>query len=58
MIKHKHYLQNHYRHTKTEEDRLSLRTWRKITKRELKQHRANRWKLFISTVASPDPSKF
>jgi hypothetical protein len=49
MIKHKHYLQNRYRHTKTEEDRLSLRTWQKITQRELKQHRANCWKLFIST---------
>jgi hypothetical protein len=58
MIKHNHYLQNHYRHTKIEEDRLSLRTWRKITQRELKQHRADCWKLFISNVASPNPSTF
>ena len=58
MIKHKHYLQNRYQHTKTEEDRLSLRTWHKITQRELKQHRANCWKRFISNVASPNPSAF
>jgi endonuclease/exonuclease/phosphatase (EEP) superfamily protein YafD len=58
LIKHKHYLQNRYRHTKTEEDRLSLRTWHKITQRELKQHRANCWKHFISNVASPNPSTF
>ncbi|CAF2101844.1 unnamed protein product, partial [Rotaria magnacalcarata] len=58
MLRHKHYLQNRYRHTKTEEDRLDLRTWHKIIQREFKQHRANSWNQFISNIASPNPSTF
>ena len=41
MIKHKHYLQNRYRRTRTEQDRLSLRSWHKLMQTELKQHRSN-----------------
>ena len=58
MIKHKHYLQNRFRRTKTEEDRLSLRSWHKVIQQELKQHRANCWNQFIDKVASPKPSSF
>jgi len=41
MLRYKQYFQNDYRHTRTEEDRLSLRTWHNIAQREFKQHRAN-----------------
>ncbi|CAF4452678.1 unnamed protein product [Rotaria magnacalcarata] len=58
MLEHKHYLQNRYRHTRTEEDRLNLRTWQKIIQREFKQHRLNKWNQFISNIASPNPSTF
>ena len=58
MIKHKHYLQNRYRHSKTEEDRLSLRSWHKVMQREFKQHRTNSWNQFIDKIASPNPTTF
>ncbi|CAF1996937.1 unnamed protein product [Rotaria magnacalcarata] len=58
MLKHKHYLQNRYRHKRTEEDRLNLRTWHKIIQREFNQHRSNKWNQFISNIASPNPSTF
>jgi len=58
MLKHKHYLQNRYRHTKSEEDRLNLRTWHKLIQREFRQHKANGWHSFISNIASPNPSTF
>ena len=58
MIKHKHYLQNRYRHTRTEQDRLSLRSWPKLIQSEFKQHRANCWNQFIDNVASPQPTIF
>ena len=53
MLQHKHYLQNRYRHSRTEENRLSLRTWHKIVQHELRQHRATSWNNFILNIASP-----
>ncbi|CAF1404808.1 unnamed protein product, partial [Didymodactylos carnosus] len=58
MIKHKHYLQNRYRHTRLEEDRLRLRSWAKAVQYELKNHRQQNWFKFLSNVASPNPHKF
>ncbi|CAF1277951.1 unnamed protein product [Rotaria magnacalcarata] len=58
MLKHKHYLQNKYRHSKLEEDRVRLRSWNKLVQHELKSFRQNNWNTFISQVASPNPKKF
>lgn len=58
MLKHKHYLQNKYRHSKLETDRLRLRSWSKLIQHELKTQRQNNWLNFISQVTSPNPQKF
>ncbi|CAF0858251.1 unnamed protein product [Adineta steineri] len=58
LLRHKHYLQNRYRHTKHEEDRLRLRSWNYLVKHEFKSHRQRTWEQFISTVASPNPTSF
>ncbi|CAF1272528.1 unnamed protein product [Adineta steineri] len=58
MLKHKHYLQNRYRHTRSEEDRQSLRAWHKLVLHEFNQHKVNRWNKFIDNVASPQPTTF
>jgi hypothetical protein len=58
MLKHKHYLQNRYRHTRSEEDRRSLRSWHKLIQNEFKRHKANSWNKFIDNVASPQPTTF
>ncbi|CAF4095114.1 unnamed protein product, partial [Rotaria magnacalcarata] len=58
MLKHKHYLQNKYRHSKLEEDRIRLQSWNKLVQYELKSFRQNNWMNFISEVASPNPTHF
>ncbi|CAF4062437.1 unnamed protein product [Rotaria sp. Silwood2] len=58
LRRHKHYLQNKYRHTKYEEDRLRLRSWNAPIKQEFQAYRQRSWKKFISNVASPNPTKF
>ncbi|CAF1552707.1 unnamed protein product [Rotaria magnacalcarata] len=58
MLKHKHYLQNKYRHSKLEEDRIRLRSWNKLIQYELKSFRQNNWMNFISEVACPNPTHF
>ncbi|CAM2708417.1 unnamed protein product [Rotaria socialis] len=58
MIKHKHYLQNKYRHSKSEEDRVRLRSWSKLVQHELKSLTQTKWLKFINQVASPNPKKF
>jgi hypothetical protein len=58
LLRHKHYLQNRYRHSKYEEDRLRLRSWNKLIKQEFQAHRQRSWEQFISKVASPNPSSF
>ena len=58
LLKHKHYLQNRYRHNKTEENRLRLRTWNSIIMKEFKAVKKKNWEDFIANVASPDPSAF
>ncbi|CAF4285393.1 unnamed protein product [Rotaria sp. Silwood2] len=58
LLKHKHYLQNKYRHNKLEEDRVRLRSWNKLVQYELKSFRQNNWNTFISQVASPNPKNF
>ena len=58
LLKHKHYLQNRYRHNKTEENRLRLRTWNSIIMKEFKAVKKKNWEDFIANIASPDPSAF
>ncbi|CAF2150266.1 unnamed protein product [Rotaria magnacalcarata] len=58
MLKHKHYLQNKYRHSKLEEDRIRLRSWNKLVQLELNSFRQNNWNIFISQAASPNPKHF
>jgi hypothetical protein len=58
LLRHKHYLQNRYRHIKHEEDRLRLRSWNVLVKQELQAHRQRSWEQFISNVASPNPKSF
>ena len=58
LIKHKHYLQNRYRHSRLEVDRLRLRSWEKVLQREFQQFKAENWNKFISQVASPNPVTF
>jgi Endonuclease-reverse transcriptase len=58
LLRHKHYLQNKYRHTKFEEDRLRLRSWNFLVKQEFQAHRQRNWEQFITNVASPNPTKF
>ncbi|CAF2053604.1 unnamed protein product [Rotaria magnacalcarata] len=58
LLHHKHYLQNRFRHSKKEEDRLRLRTWNILIKQELRAHRQRSWEQFISSVASPNPTTF
>ncbi|CAF4702751.1 unnamed protein product [Rotaria sp. Silwood2] len=38
ILKHKHYLQNKYRHSKLEEDRVRVRSWNKLIQHELKAY--------------------
>ncbi|CAF1341898.1 unnamed protein product, partial [Rotaria sp. Silwood1] len=58
LLKYKHYLQNRYRKTKLENDRLDLRLWSKITKQETLNHKARQWNSFLSKLASPNPKTF
>ncbi|CAF1249995.1 unnamed protein product [Rotaria sordida] len=58
LLRHKHYLQNRYRHTKHEEDRLRLRSWNILVKQEFRAYKQRNWEQFISNVASPNPSTF
>ncbi|CAF4742888.1 unnamed protein product [Rotaria sp. Silwood1] len=58
LLRHKHYLQNRYRHSKYEEDRLRLRSWNLLVKQEFRALRQRSWEHFISKVASPSPSTF
>ena len=58
LLRHKHYLQNRYRHTKYEEDRLRLRSWNKLVKQEFQTYRKRSWEQFISNVASPNTTTF
>lgn len=58
LLQHKHYLQNRYRHTRFEDDRLRLRSWCKLVQREFFSMRQKRWNLFISNVASSNPGQF
>ena len=58
LLKHKHYLANRYRHSRTEEDRLNLRSWQNIIRKEFQHHKAISWNQFISKVASPNPANF
>jgi hypothetical protein len=39
LLRHKHYLQNRYRHSRLEEDRLRLRSWNVIVKQEFRTHK-------------------
>jgi len=58
LIKHKHYLQNRYRHSRLEADRLRLRSWEKVLQREFRQFKADNWHKFMANVASPNPVTF
>ena len=58
LLHHKHYLQNRYRHSRQEEDRLRLRSWNAIVKREFQSLRQRSWDQFIANVASPNPTSF
>ncbi|CAM4826176.1 unnamed protein product [Rotaria magnacalcarata] len=58
MLEHKQYLQNKYRHNKLEEDRVRLRLWNKLAQYELDSFRQNKWSIFISQVAFPNPKRF
>ncbi len=58
MLKHKHYLQNRYHHTKIEEDRLSFRSWHKLVQLEFKQHTAICWNRSIDNITSSQPTNF
>ncbi|CAF4495506.1 unnamed protein product [Rotaria sp. Silwood2] len=58
LLRHKHYLQNRYRHTTYEEDRLRLRSWNTLVRLEFQAHRQRSWEQFISSVASPNPTNF
>jgi hypothetical protein len=58
LLRHKHYLQNRYRHTRYEEDRLRLRSWNTLIKYEFKSQKRRGWEQFISNVASPNPTSF
>ncbi|CAF3559926.1 unnamed protein product, partial [Rotaria sp. Silwood2] len=58
LLRHKHYLQNRYRHSRFEEDRLRLRSWNVTVKREFQALKQRSWEQFISNVASPNPSSF
>ncbi|CAF5217130.1 unnamed protein product, partial [Rotaria magnacalcarata] len=58
LIRHKHYLQNRYRHSKYEEDRIRLRSWNILVKKEFQADRQRKWEKFISNVASPSPTSF
>ena len=58
LIRHKHYLQNRYRHTKYEEDRLRLNSWKKLVKQEFQAHKRQSWEKFLSEAASPNPIAF
>ncbi|CAF3137196.1 unnamed protein product, partial [Rotaria sp. Silwood2] len=58
LLRHKHYLQNRYRHSRFEEDRLRLRSWNVIVKREFQALKQRSWEQFILNVASPNPSSF
>ena len=58
LPRHNHYLQNKYRHTKLEEDRIRVRTWSALVKREFQSYRQQRWERFIANTASPNPTSF
>ncbi|CAF4996118.1 unnamed protein product [Rotaria sp. Silwood1] len=58
LLKYKHYLQNRYRKTKLENDRLDLRLWSKIKKQEILNYKARQWTSFLSKLASPNPKTF
>ncbi|CAF4437595.1 unnamed protein product [Rotaria socialis] len=56
LIRHKHYLQNRYRHSKYEDDRIRLRSWNILVKQEFQAYRQRKWEKFISNVASSNPT--
>ena len=58
LIRHKHYLQNRYRHTKYEGDRVRLNFWKKLVKLEFQAHKQQCWEKFLYEVASPNPTAF
>ena len=58
LLLHKHHLQNKFRRTKLEEDRLRLRSWCYLVRRELQAHKQRKWEQFLSNVASPNPKSF
>ena len=58
LLQHKHYLQNRYRHTRLEEDRLRLRSWNSMVRHEFRLHRQRDWETLFTNVASPKPKKF
>jgi hypothetical protein len=47
LIKHKHYLQNKYRNSKLEVDRLRLQFWEKLLQHEFQQFKADNWHKFL-----------
>ena len=55
LLEHKHHLQNRYRHTRLESDRLRLRSWSKLVQSEFTSLKQKNWNSFISNVASPNP---
>lgn len=58
LLRHKHYLQNRYRHSKLEEDRIRLRSWSTLVKHEFQSLRQRTWEQFLSNVTSPNPNLF
>ena len=58
LIKHKHYLQNKYRHSRLEIDRLRLRSWHKLLQHEFQGFKTEKWDKFIMNAASSHPTTF
>ncbi|CAF4343507.1 unnamed protein product, partial [Rotaria magnacalcarata] len=51
LIRHKHYLQNRYRHSKYEEDRIKLRSWNILVKKEFQADRQRKWEKSPTDIA-------
>ena len=58
LLQHKHYLQNIYRHTRLEDDRLRLRSWNSMVRHEFRSHGQRGWETIFTSVASLNPKKF
>lgn len=58
LLRHKHYLQNRFRRSRTEEDRLRLRSWSYLVRWEFRDHRQRQWDQFIANMASPNAKNF